>query len=62
MEQVSFGRITTVQMEARPFSQIVALQEAFRNVIFVYTLSNVVYSYSGRILVFPFVLNVYSIR
>ena len=48
MEQVSFCRITTVQMEARPFSQIAALREAFRNVTLVYILLNVVHSHFGH--------------
>ena len=52
IEQVSFGSITIVQMEARPFSQIVALREAFRNVILVYTLLNVTYPFPVIILLF----------
>ena len=58
IEQVSFGKITTMEMEAFPFSQIVALQEVFRNIILICSSLNVIYSSPVIILVLAFILNV----
>ena len=54
MEQMLFGRITTVQIEMRLFSLIMALQEAFRNAIIVFTLLNVIYPPPGHTSYFRF--------